>query len=83
MSLPLEPLQSIPRSCVQPTKRIAGKNVTHNFNSSPISGRILDNLAVPALVEKDGNLLTKQPIVGSNDYNGWKKIIDTYLKNAQ
>ena len=34
-------------------------------------------------LDADGNLLTKQPIVGSNNYNGWKKIIDAYLKNAQ
>lgn len=34
-------------------------------------------------LDADGNLLSEEPVIGSNDYNGWKTIIDTYLKNAQ
>ena len=34
-------------------------------------------------LDANGNLLSKEPVVGSKDYNGWKTIIDTYLKNAQ
>lgn len=34
-------------------------------------------------LDADGNLLSEEPVIGSNDFNGWKTVIDTYLKNAQ
>lgn len=51
--------------------------------SGPLFLESLEYFPSTWFLDADGNLLTKQPIVGSNDYNGWKKIIDTYLKNAQ
>lgn len=63
-----------------------GANYLHLLPTEYSGPRFLESLEYfPStwILDADGNLLTKEPIIGANDYTGWKKIIDTYLKNAK
>lgn len=40
---------------------------------------VTDYVPTTIFVDQDGNVLTDEPIVGSNSYNDWKNIIENYM----
>lgn len=47
--------------------------------SDDMEAYITDYVPTTIFVDKDGNVLTEEPIVGSNSYDDWKNIIEEYL----